>query len=85
MNCRNCSHPQTEHDKGVGPCGHSTVTSVERTECSCPAYNRRPRLPKLTADEKRRVTQARVNDLDRQIAALTAERASRLRELGELR
>jgi hypothetical protein len=84
MNCRNCSHPQTEHDAGSGRCGHSTSTAVERTECTCPAYNRRPRLPQMTTDERRRVLQARVNDLERTIGALTTQREQNLRELREL-
>lgn len=75
MSCRNCGHRADEHPEGLH-CEHATETPKQRTVCACPAYNVRPRVqqPELTDPERVRVLRAEVNDLDRQIGALTQRR-----------
>lgn len=80
MNCRNCGHRADEHPEGMH-CTHATETSVERVECTCPAYNVRPKVAPLTETERIRVTVAQINDLDRQIGALAARREALARSL----
>lgn len=82
MSCRNCGHRPDQHPEGLH-CTQATETAVERVECTCPAYNVRPTVAPLTETERIRVTVAQINDLDRQINALTARREALSRSLAQ--
>lgn len=80
MACRNCGHLPDQHPVGR-LCTHVTEMGRVRVECTCPAYNVRPTVTPLTETERTRVTLAQINDLDRQIGALTARRDALARSL----
>jgi hypothetical protein len=37
-NCRNCGHPEIEHDSVTGRCGHVNRSSTSITLCMCSSY-----------------------------------------------
>lgn len=85
MTCRNCGHEADQHPEGLH-CTHATETDRERSECACPAYNVRPRVQQteLTDAERERILRADINDLDRQIGALTQRRTAAAAHLERL-
>lgn len=85
MNCRNCGHRPADHLESAGVCQWASETDEHRTECACPAYNVRPRIPRLTPNERERVLRADLHDLDRQIGALTQRRDHLVADLDRLR